>query len=308
MSEGPPTDVARWAEERAAARTVRDFPRADELRSLIAGAGWEVLDQVGGYDLRPLEAPTGGPTIETIPSAGRPAPPPVHYAASVLVDAEGWPDDAARFLTSLARHRPSPEIEVVAVDRSGASDWSWLAPWEGPVRALALEAEPGFGVARNAALWRAAGEVVVMVDTSLELTGDLLGPLLGALADPGVAMAGPFGLTTADLRDYEERTGGDVAAVQGYCLAARRRDLLAIGGFREAFAYYRNADIDLSLRLRGEGEALGRAVAVGAEYCRRHTHRAWEATSPEERERLSRKNMARILKRFGDRPDLTVSS
>jgi GT2 family glycosyltransferase len=120
-------------------------------------------------------------------------------------------------------------------------------------------------------------------------------------------VAGPFGLTTSDLRDYEERTEADVAAVQGYCLAARRSDLLAVGGFREAFAYYRNADIDLSLRLRSHGQAVRRAVAVGAERCRRHAHRAWEATPPDERDRLSRRNMARVLRRFGDRRDLAVA-
>jgi GT2 family glycosyltransferase len=114
-------------------------------------------------------------------------------------------------------------------------------------------------------------------------------------------MAGPFGLVSTDLRDYEERIAGDVVAVQGYCLAARRDDLLAVGGFRESFAFYRNADIDLSLRLRTAGPDLRRAVAVGAEHCRRHAHRAWEETPPEERDALSRRNMRRILDRFGDR-------
>ncbi|MGH9036152.1 MAG: glycosyltransferase family 2 protein, partial [Acidimicrobiia bacterium] len=96
--------------------------------------------------------------------------------------------------------------------------------------------------------------------------------------------------------------------VQGYCLAARRADLLAVGGFRESFAFYRNADIDLSLRLRTSGPDLRRAVAVGAEHCRRHTHRAWEETDPDERERLSRRNMRRILDRFAGRSaELAVS-
>jgi GT2 family glycosyltransferase len=146
----------------------------------------------------------------------------------------------------------------------------------------------------------------VLFDTSLEFSGDLLGALVGALDDPAVAVAGPFGLATSDLRDYEERTVGDVAAVQGYCLAARRTDLASVGGFRESFAFYRNADIDLSLRLRTVGGAVRRAVAMGAEHCRRHLHRAWEATPEAERAELSRRNMRRVHKRFGERTDLTV--
>jgi GT2 family glycosyltransferase len=122
-----------------------------------------------------------------------------------------------------------------------------------------------------------------------------------------VAVAGPFGLASADLREYEERTEGEVTAVQGYCLAARRSDLLAIGGVRESFAFYRNADIDTSLRLRTSGTEVRRAVAVGADRCRRHTHRAWEATSSEERDGLSRRNLRRVLDRFGERvADLAV--
>jgi hypothetical protein len=265
MPVEPPPDISLWAAERAAARAGKDFARADELRDLIAGAGWEVVDGPGGFELRPAPAA------------------PKRLVASVLADLEAWPSDGARFLASLDRHPPNDSVEVVAV-----------------------EADPGFGAASNAALHRAAGVVVVFVDTSVELTGDLLGPLLVALDDPGVAVAGPFGLVSADLRDYQERTEGEVAAVQGYCLAARRSDLLALGGFRETFSFYRNADIDLSLRLRTLDGSVRRAVAVGADRCRRHAHRAWEATDPEERDRLSRRNMRRVLDKFGDRQDLAV--
>ncbi len=205
-------------------------------------------------------------------------------SVSVLVETEAWPDDAARFLASLDRYGGGRAIEVVAADQG----------------------ELGFGAAQNEALAKAGGDVVVVVDTSLELTGDLLGPLVAALADPAVAVAGPFGLTTADLCDYEERTAGDVAAIQGYCLAARRQDLFAIGGVQESFTWYRNADIDVSLRLRTLTEPTRRAVAVGAEHCTRHTHRAWEATPETQRGELSRYNMGIVHEVFFGRKDLTV--
>lgn len=204
---------------------------------------------------------------------------------SVLVDRERWPDDAARFLASLERHRAGRAVEVVAVEHV---------------------AEIGFGAAHDRALAGAAGDLVVIVDTSLELTGDLLGDLAAALEDADVAVAGPFGLVTADLCDYEELTEGDVAAVQGYCLAARRSELLAAGGVRSEFAWYRNADIDLSLRLRTLNGSVRRAVAVGAEHGVRHVHRAWEATPEDQRGELSRHNMRIVHKVFFGRKDLTV--
>jgi GT2 family glycosyltransferase len=175
------------------------------------------------------------------------------------------------------------------------------------VVAVDQAAAGGFGAAHNRALAEATGGLVVIVDTSLELTGDLLGDLTAALDDPTVAVAGPFGLATADLCDYEERTAGDVAAVQGYCLAARRADLVAVGGVQERFTWYRNADIDVSLRLRTLGEPpVRRAVAAGAGHCTRHTHRAWEATPEADRGELSRHNMGIVHEVFFERKDLAV--
>lgn len=202
----------------------------------------------------------------------------------MLLETQAWPDDAERFLASLERHRGDRAVEVVPADQG----------------------EFGFGVAQNEALAKATGDVVILVDTSLELTGDLLSDLVGALDDPAVALTGPYGLATADLCDYEERTAGDVAAIQGYCLAARRSDLLAIGGIQERFVWYRNADIDISLRLRTMTTPTRRAVAVGAEHCTRHVHRSWEATPEAQRGDLSRHNMGLVHEVFFGRKDLTV--
>ena len=204
---------------------------------------------------------------------------------SILVEREYWADDAARFLASLDRHAARHTVEVVPVEQAAAL---------------------GFGAAHNRALAQAGGRLVVLVDTSLELTGDLLGVLLAALEDPTVAVAGPFGLATGDLCDYEERTEGDVAAIQGYCLAARRDELVAAGGVQEAFTWYRNADIDVSLRLRTLDEPVRRAIAVGVEHCIRHAHRAWEATPEAERGERSRHNMGIVHEVFFGRKDLTV--
>jgi hypothetical protein len=203
---------------------------------------------------------------------------------SVLLETEAWPEDADRFLASLDRYGGDRAIEVVPANQGAL----------------------GFGTAQNEALAKASGRAVVLVDTSLELTGDLFGPLVSALADPTVAVAGPYGLLTADLCDYEERITGDVAAIQGYCLAARRDELLAAGGVQEGFVWYRNADIDISLRLRTLTDPVRRAVTVGAEHCTRHIHRAWEATPDEQRGELSRHNMGIVHEVFFGRKDLTV--
>jgi hypothetical protein len=243
--------------------------RAEARRQRDFAAADRLRDEIVAAGWQVLDRPDG---FELVPVSRRPA-------ASVVADLHSWPTDGERFVTSLrAQPLPAEGVEIVEVVPTNGFAWD-----------------------RNAALAQADADIVVFVDTSLELIGDLLGAVVGALEDPTVAVAGPYGLASTGLRDYEERTAGDVVAVQGYCLAARREDLMAVGGFRETFAFYRNADIDLSLRLRTSGPEVRRAVAVGAEHCRRHAHRAWEETPPEERDRLSRRNMGRILDRFGDR-------
>jgi cysteinyl-tRNA synthetase len=49
-----PDEVKRLAEERQAARTGKDFARADELRAEIERLGWEVQDVPDGFRLVPL--------------------------------------------------------------------------------------------------------------------------------------------------------------------------------------------------------------------------------------------------------------
>ena len=250
--------------------------RAEARRQRDFAAADRFRDEITGAGWQVLDTPDG---FELVPVRIPPA-------VSVVADLHTWPEDGERFFASLTAQSPP----------------------EGQFEVIELVPTSGFAADRNAALAQTEADVVVFADTSLELIGDLLPALVAALADPAVAVAGPYGLVSSDLHDYGERTAGDVVAIQGYGLAARRADLVAVGGFRESFAFYRNADIDLSLRLRTAGSEVRRAVAVGAEHCRRHAHRAWEETDPDERERLSRRNMRRILDRFADRAgDLGVS-
>ncbi len=146
--------------------------------------------------------------------------------------------------------------------------------------------------------------MVILFDPGVELTGDAVSPLLDALADPTVVVAGPYGLRgKGTLKEFEEHAGPDVDAIEGYCMAFRRSDAQAVQGFDPKFRFYRIADIEFSFRLRDRG---GRALALAGLPVRKHEHRLWEATSPEERDRLSRRNLYRFLDKWGGRTDLLV--
>jgi cysteinyl-tRNA synthetase len=103
------------------------------------------------------------------------------------------------------------------------------------------------------------------------------------------------------LKEFAESEGPEVDAIEGYCMAFRKADALAAGGFDPRFRFYRMADVEFSFRLRDRG---GRAVVVAGLPVERHEHRLWESTEPSERERLSKRNMYRFLDRWRDREDL----
>src|SRR5260370_26813218 len=162
----------------------------------------------------------------------------------------------------------------------------------------------GFAAAVNAGIEAAGGAVVVLFDPGVELKGDAITPLLEVLADPTVVVAGPFGLRgKGTLKEFAESAGPDVDAIEGYCMAFRRDDALAAGGFDPRFRFYRIADVEFSFRLRERG---GRAVVVNGLPVEKHEHRLWESIEPGERDRLSKRNMYRFLDRWRGREDLLV--
>jgi GT2 family glycosyltransferase len=228
------------------------------------------------------------------------------------------PDDLDRALAALERTVPAGTQLVVVADAPDASQADRLpvsapAGDDGPeveveVDVIRTSARLGWAAALNIGLRRAAGEIVVVMDTSVEPTGDVVTPLVAALADREVAVAGAFGLRSADLRKFEEVADGDAAAIEGYLLAIRRADAAAAGALDEGFRFYRNLDIwwSLVLRDRGEGVPPRRAAVVAGLPLLRHEHRGWTSVPEAERDRLSKRNFYRFLDRFRDRLDLAV--
>ena len=149
---------------------------------------------------------------------------------------------------------------------------------------------------------------MILLDSSVEPTGDFVTPLAVVLDDPAVALTGGWGIVSDDLRHFEDAPPGDVDAIEAYCLAFRREDFATRGPFDERFRFYRNLDIWWSLVLRdeGEGTAPRRAIALADLPLTRHEHRGYASLPPDERDRQSKRNFYRIIDRFGSRRDLLI--
>jgi Glycosyl transferase family 2 len=217
--------------------------------------------------------------------------------------ADDHPADLGRFLRGLAAHPPGPRWELVVVANGVEPETIDFPSLAVEPIVLPSSGRLGWADARTLGMRHSAGEVTVIVDTSLEPLEDAWTPLLGAFDDPRVGIAGGWGVTSGDARQFVDAPPGEVDAIEGYCLAVRRAALRAVGGFDHRFRFYRNADLDLSFAVRAAGWIAVRTQPLPFE---RHEHRGWSSVDEAERDRLSRRNFYRFLDHWGHRRDLLL--
>jgi GT2 family glycosyltransferase len=161
------------------------------------------------------------------------------------------------------------------------------------VRLLAQAKNVGFGVANNLGVASAGAPYVMLLNNDAILLGDTCGSLVRFLEEnPDVACVAPrivlrsrqrqsrvFGnlptlwriamqslglglalpgkqiLQGVDGRDSPRPVNGDVGWVSGVCMAMRRSDFIAVGGFDPIFFMYCE-DVDLCWRLSERGRIV----------------------------------------------------
>jgi hypothetical protein len=154
------------------------------------------------------------------------------------------PDDS-----SLLAAGPGPgSAQVVLVASRPAADLP-----AGDPEVVLMNGWPGAAGALNAGIRRARGAIVVIAAPEEPMTDSDLAQLTDALADPTVAVAGPHGWTSEDLRRFDPASAGDAVAIDGRMLAFRRKDFVARGPLDEAFVDPYRLDAWWSLVLRDEG-------------------------------------------------------
>src|SRR5439155_16988182 len=190
-------------------------------RETLRAGGWDVVDSSTGSELQAFKAPaTDGPKAQP-------------RAVTLLTVVHGWQPDAERWLLSVFTHTKG-DFEAVVVDNSGDARIAGALVRRAAERLRVVTLDPplGWAAAANAGVEAAGGEVIVLLDPGVELVGDAAAALVEALADPTVVVAGPFGLRgKGTMKEFAESAGPDVDAIEGYCMAFRRADVLAAEGF-----------------------------------------------------------------------------
>ena len=284
MSEAKSKEVL--AQERLDARAAKDFTKADQLRDQIAALGFEVIDVAGGFEFRakdryPRYASTRD--IKTIKVDG-------DIAITIIVD--GFIADAVETIRTIKAHCNTPVIALVIGEPAELVDEIDLQ-----FQLIAITENFGWGENTNALLKNLATKYMVVMDPSTRFLGDAMTPVAAELNKgefSAVGWRGGLVNTEDEWRSVDDKGPGEVDVLFSYFLAFNCADATNAGGFNNRAIYYRNADMEFSLRLR---QSNGRLLQMDLPL-EQARHHGYYDTEESFREVQSKKNYDRILERF----------
>jgi hypothetical protein len=274
------------AQARLDARAAKDFAKADLIRDQIAAMGFEVIDIAGGFEFRAKERyPTYASTrdIKAIK---------VNSDIAIAMIVDGFTADAAETVRTIKAHTDTPVIALVTVDPAEIIDEIDLQ-----FQLIAITENFGWGENTNALVKNLSSKYMVLMDPSTRFTGDAMAPVLAELNKgefSAVGWRGGLVNTEDEWRSVDDKGAGEVDVLFSYFMAFNCADATNAGGFNNRAIYYRNADIEFSLRLR---QSNGRLLQIDLPL-EQARHHGYYDTDEEFREIQSKKNYDRILERF----------
>ncbi|MCX6451347.1 MAG: hypothetical protein NTZ31_06610 [Actinobacteria bacterium] len=163
----------------------------------------------------------------------------------------------------------------------------------------------GWGEGINALIKLANSKDVIIMDPSTNLTGDAISPVLAKLNEgPFCAVGWKGGLINIadEWRSVDDKGPGEVDVLFSYFFAVNKDAALSVNLFNIRAVYYRNADIEFSLRLRqGQGRLWQMELPLKQE-----RHHGYYDTDESFRDEQSKKNYDRILDRFRGKTEILI--
>src|SRR5207248_2257815 len=255
---GIPADILALSHERDELRKRGRYDQADALKRQIEEAGYSIKDNPHGAHLVIL------PSVQadgTVYRTARQLPSLLDEADSctfsVNILAANSFEQTRRCLESVLHFAGKNDLEVILVDNASQDELgSWaeaLRQHDPRVHVLHTTRRMGAAEARNIGLKQSRGRYILLLDVSVELTGDIFTSLTKTFADNKVGITGLHGLQTDDLRHFAQSQQREVEAVGGVCMAFRRKLLKQVGLFDERYRFPYYMDIDFNFAVRDEG-------------------------------------------------------
>jgi cysteinyl-tRNA synthetase len=297
-----PASIATQVRERDEMRRQHNYQQADQVRQGLKQLGYFIRDTPQGPLISPYRLDKEFPILTHSIDAPDVTHLPDLCDFSVNLLTHNSKDDVARCIESICRHVGNYTIEIVVIDNGSTDDTlSYLRQLarqgelkgnEGQrigLRVLFADHNMGFAAGRNATMRTSRGHFIILMDTSIEITGNIWQLLAATLANPEIGAAGPYGLVTDDLREFSEAVGPQVDAIEGYLFAFRRELLPEVGWIDEKLRFYRLMDIFYSFFFKAAGYDIVTIPAM-IDLIAKHPHREWYSLSEEERRTKSKKN------------------
>ncbi len=307
---GIPADILALSHERDELRKRGRYDQADALKRQIEEAGYSIKDNPHGAHLVIL------PSVEVdgiVYRTARQLPSLLDEADSctfsVNILATNSFEQTRRCLESVLHFGGKSDIEVILVDNASQDELgSWaeaLRQRDPRVHILHASRPMGEAEARNIGLKQSRGRYILLLDSRVELTGDVFTSLAKTLAESNIGVTGMRGLCTDDLRHFEESPQLEVEVVDALCLAFQRKLLKKVGLFDERyrFPYYMDVDFNFAVRDSGADVVVTPDLPV---IC--HPAQQDGNLSDVERTRLTRRNFYRFLEKWGHREDLLIEN
>jgi GT2 family glycosyltransferase len=303
-----PAEILALSHERDALRKRGRYDQADALKRQIEEAGYAIKDNPRGAHLIILPSiEVDGKVYRTtrqLPSLLDEAD---NFTFSVNIVARNSFEQTRRCLESVLRFADKSDIEILLVDNASQDELVlWAETLQRTVQHLhVLRASRAMGEAeaRNIGLKRSRGRYILLLDSSVELMGDVFTPLAKTLSDPKVGITGLHGLCTDDLRHFEASQRTEVEVVDGLCMAFKRKLLKKVGFFDERYRFPRYMDVDFSFAVRDSGANV---LITPDLPVRCHAELQDGNLSDAERARLTKRNFYRFLEKWGSRDDLLI--
>jgi len=268
------------------ARAVKDFALADKYRDELLQAGFEVVDVAGGYELKPkkpyitLAYPRDIRTID------------LEKDVTVGLIVDGFTEDALETVKAIKANSDCA-VAIISIGDAGALFEQM------DKRTYLISVNPGaaWGDCANVFLEKVQSKYVIIMDPSTRFTGDAITPVVQELEKGEyVAVGWRGGLinTEDEWRSVDDKGSGEVDVLFSYFMAFNRLAMIEVGGFNPRALYYRNADIEYSLKIRqAGGKLLQMELPLTQE-----RHHGYHDVDPEYRDVQSKKNYDRILDKY----------
>ncbi|MEY3649586.1 MAG: hypothetical protein RL370_289 [Actinomycetota bacterium] len=279
-----PDSVTQLAQARMDARAAKDFKLADKYREDLMHAGYEVVDVAGGYELRPKK-----PYITlAYPRDIRPIDLENDVTVGIIVD--GFTDDALETVRTVKANSDCA-VAIIAIGDAGAL----FEEMDKRTYLISVAQGASWADCANVFLEKVASKYVVVMDPSTQFTGDAISPVIDELAKGQyVAVGWRGGLVEDQWRSVDDKGIGEVDVLFSYFMAFNREAITQVGGFNPRAVYYRNADIEFSLKIRQAG---GKLLQMDLPLTQGR-HHGYHDVDPDYRDAQSKKTFDRILEKF----------